>query len=257
MWDGEIGLVYYNWRYYNARNGSWISRDFFNGEIIANLYLYSNNNPIKYLDEKGLKFIENNNEYKEINVQDSYYDYTDDIKADAITYIVPEDPLILVYKIKTTHINSLKRKVSLDYYKFIPEIKIYQNGKNRNKATGSLLYPTVIQHELRHVEISLDNWNNLVRSVSVYEGVYCNESAPLVSTIIRNLIYIYYHSCIWENVEFDISDYYARGANKVNPSMSVLNEFLKRKNEASNDVRDYEKQLREVMEMFLNSEANN
>lgn len=119
------------------------------------------------------------------------------------------------------------------------------------------MYPTVIQHELRHVEISLDNWNNLVRSVSVYEGVYCKESALLVSTIIRNLIYIYYHSCIWENVEFDISDYYARVANKVNPSMSVLNEFQKRKNEASNDVRDYEKQLREVMEKFLNSEANN
>ena len=27
VWDSELGLVYYNWRYYNAIAGRWISRD--------------------------------------------------------------------------------------------------------------------------------------------------------------------------------------------------------------------------------------
>ena len=28
VWDGELGMVYYNWRYYNSLFGRWISRDF-------------------------------------------------------------------------------------------------------------------------------------------------------------------------------------------------------------------------------------
>jgi len=27
VWDSELGLVYYNWRYYNVRVGKWINRD--------------------------------------------------------------------------------------------------------------------------------------------------------------------------------------------------------------------------------------
>ena len=37
VWDGELGLVYYNWRYYNAMAGKWIKRDCL---PINNLYAY-------------------------------------------------------------------------------------------------------------------------------------------------------------------------------------------------------------------------
>ena len=49
VWDSELGLVYYNWRYYNVLEGRWISYD-----IIAcqNLFLYIN--PSHQWDVLGL-----------------------------------------------------------------------------------------------------------------------------------------------------------------------------------------------------------
>ncbi|MBR3858395.1 MAG: RHS repeat-associated core domain-containing protein, partial [Bacteroidaceae bacterium] len=41
VWDSEMGLVYYNWRYYNASGGRWINKDKINSK---NLYKYSRNN---------------------------------------------------------------------------------------------------------------------------------------------------------------------------------------------------------------------
>ena len=51
MWDSELGLVYYNWRYYNAIAGRWISRDF--SEIIA-IYPFVSS-PIHKIDVLGLQ----------------------------------------------------------------------------------------------------------------------------------------------------------------------------------------------------------
>lgn len=54
MWDEEIGLVYYNWRYYNAMTGRWISRDKATSLFeILNLYKYSSNSPSCFTDTLG------------------------------------------------------------------------------------------------------------------------------------------------------------------------------------------------------------
>ena len=54
VWDGELGMVYYNWRYYNTMQGRWISRDksitLFD---ILNLYKYSSNSPCCHTDTLG------------------------------------------------------------------------------------------------------------------------------------------------------------------------------------------------------------
>ena len=56
MRDGELGMVYYNWRYFDTKYGRWNSRD--HHETYANscLYCYCKNNPLYYTDYLGLWF---------------------------------------------------------------------------------------------------------------------------------------------------------------------------------------------------------
>lgn len=49
--DGELELVYYNWRYYNAAVGRWNSRD---KEYNDNPYHFTRNNATFAIDELGL-----------------------------------------------------------------------------------------------------------------------------------------------------------------------------------------------------------
>ena len=53
--DDETGLVYYNYRYYNAKLGRWIKRDSIEEEGGMNLYGIVANNMINNIDENGLK----------------------------------------------------------------------------------------------------------------------------------------------------------------------------------------------------------
>ncbi|MCL6666331.1 RHS repeat-associated core domain-containing protein [Akkermansia muciniphila] len=52
--DDELGLVYYNYRYYNPQNGRWISRDPADEQGGWNLYIFVKNNTCLYSDTLGL-----------------------------------------------------------------------------------------------------------------------------------------------------------------------------------------------------------
>ena len=52
--DGELGLVYYNYRHYNPRDGRWISRDPIGVQGGKNLYGFVGNRVSYYLDCCGL-----------------------------------------------------------------------------------------------------------------------------------------------------------------------------------------------------------
>ena len=53
--DGETGLVYYNYRYYDADLGRWINRDPIAEKGGNNLYAMVQNNPVHKWDHLGLK----------------------------------------------------------------------------------------------------------------------------------------------------------------------------------------------------------
>ncbi|UDQ98455.1 RHS repeat-associated core domain-containing protein [Lentisphaerota bacterium WC36G] len=53
--DSETNLVYYNYRYYNTNTGKWLKRDPIEEQGGLNLYGFVENNPINYVDLKGLK----------------------------------------------------------------------------------------------------------------------------------------------------------------------------------------------------------
>ena len=52
--DPELGLVYYNYRYYNPTDGRWIRRDILKTTFDQRLYLFSENRPIHQWDYVGL-----------------------------------------------------------------------------------------------------------------------------------------------------------------------------------------------------------
>ena len=52
MYDAELGLVYYNFRYYNPRDGRWTRRDDIQGH---NLYAYVSNESLAMNDYVGLQ----------------------------------------------------------------------------------------------------------------------------------------------------------------------------------------------------------
>lgn len=60
--DDELGLVYYNYRYYNPQNGRWISKDPIGEEESNNLYRFSDNSSIIYCDILGLQLYEKKSE---------------------------------------------------------------------------------------------------------------------------------------------------------------------------------------------------
>ena len=52
--DDELGLIYYNYRHLNPRDGRWISRDPIKEEGGWNLFAFVGNSPIHVNDNKGL-----------------------------------------------------------------------------------------------------------------------------------------------------------------------------------------------------------
>ena len=54
VFDGETGLVYYNYRYYSPELGRWLSRDPIDEDGGNNLYGMVKNNPCSYNDTLGL-----------------------------------------------------------------------------------------------------------------------------------------------------------------------------------------------------------
>jgi RHS repeat-associated protein len=59
--DAETGLYYYRARYYDPRTGRFLQKDplgFDNGSNTLNLYVYSNDNPLRYTDPRGLYIIQ-------------------------------------------------------------------------------------------------------------------------------------------------------------------------------------------------------
>lgn len=53
VWDEDLGMSYYNYRYLNSLDGRWTSRDSLEEKDELNLYTFINNNGINYIDILG------------------------------------------------------------------------------------------------------------------------------------------------------------------------------------------------------------
>ncbi|UDQ98347.1 RHS repeat-associated core domain-containing protein [Lentisphaerota bacterium WC36G] len=67
--EKETGLIYYNYRYYNPKDGKWLSRDPIEEKGGINVYGFVDNDTIKNIDSLGLKKVESDLEFY---VEDSW-----------------------------------------------------------------------------------------------------------------------------------------------------------------------------------------
>jgi len=58
--DDETGLVYYGYRYYSPSQGRWIGREPSLDQIFLHLYLFCNNNPLRFIDPDGREAVDPN-----------------------------------------------------------------------------------------------------------------------------------------------------------------------------------------------------
>jgi RHS repeat-associated protein len=74
VYDREIGLYYFNARYYSPELGRFISRDPVGIVDDVNLYVYVGNNPLKWVDWSGLaKLISpNNTDYSKLTSKERF-----------------------------------------------------------------------------------------------------------------------------------------------------------------------------------------
>ena len=63
FYDAELGMVYYNFRFYNPLDGRWTSRDLIGELLDKNLYGYVLNRPIELNDCYGLAFLTTAEDY--------------------------------------------------------------------------------------------------------------------------------------------------------------------------------------------------
>ncbi|MBQ4634981.1 MAG: RHS repeat-associated core domain-containing protein [Akkermansia sp.] len=56
--DEELGLVYYNWRYFNTIASKWNARDPYKKNVGLSLYFYCKNQPIYKIDSLGFDYID-------------------------------------------------------------------------------------------------------------------------------------------------------------------------------------------------------
>ena len=79
VWDGELGLVYYNWRFYNKMYGRWHQLDFISHK---NLYSYCYNNAVFLYDYVGLAATQEEIEKKFYHFSINKHIQLDDSKRD-------------------------------------------------------------------------------------------------------------------------------------------------------------------------------
>ena len=164
VWDSELGLVYYNWRYYNAKAGRWGARDKDDG---LNLYMYVNNN--NYLiDVVGLSDIQRYvlfNRYKE---NEEYMFINNDIAT-------------------FTHVPEKNYKYPTEYYWIGAENMLKDEIDKRNAASKDLQGRQCYQIDIYEKALTLHGlyslpWEGYDKAILITHSMYINEIVSYYDT---------------------------------------------------------------------------
>ena len=151
FYDEELGLVYYNWRYYNIGNGRWTNYDYF-----ESINKYKFDSPVYMNDYLGLEMYVLYDTYFN---KDHYNKYKKERPEDLISkvaYTTIYDIINESYEIKT-------RKEGDYYVAYITNISdplffVYQYVPKANKTIAGVFYnensiKIVKEHENRRLQV--------------------------------------------------------------------------------------------------------
>ena len=225
VWDSELGLVYYNWRYYNSVISKWTKRDNLHEIKDTNLYRFCSNAAILLYDNLGLAYLKNNktgkDRYKLILSDSMYIKRKDNIKAEAVTYnIFPK-------KINYPKYNKHNSCYDLIFPEVmhIPQVEFSENGLNMHKEIRNGLRKTALSHEEFHVDIGIKHWNNFVDDTKLLEGKYLNKKCAFQAlTIVQKKLSLHQQYSTLENYSFDKEDAAARN---MQDYVLIYNDYIK------------------------------
>ena len=196
MYDAELGIVYYNFRYYNSLDGRWTRRDPMK-KAVRNLYEVSNHNTMGYFDYLGQELLPfSQNDLTEIPLGwKVVYDGSYRILGD--TRPIWPDPL--------GSCRACLLKLDKDA-KLLIEMRLY-NNKGFEQWRDNFGNDRV-QHEYVHVAMIAAVWDAFVQRANTYEKKYpttakCQEQFEKIVEVYSALK----QSVNRENKEFDSRAY--------------------------------------------------
>ena len=143
MWDIELGLVYYNWRYYDVMLGRWYCRDYIQERGGINLYSSLCNNPIRLKDYLGLQILHDVRQHARKDVKP-----TVELRASSafmlvgllLNHLYAGNGEAVFYDLKHLHIPELTYVAEADAlisdgYYFMSQQKIFNKRKYTNPRT--------------------------------------------------------------------------------------------------------------------------
>ncbi len=193
--DDETGLVYYNYRYYNAKLGRWIKRDPIEEQGGINLYVMLLNNILGQWDNLGfvVKKICSNGT---CDVKERFGFHNPDVFEEAETQastrkIVRGEPIKRTrnYKITAT---------------FECRIEVRFVASNR-----SAVFDTTWGHEQQHVNLGEKNYRIIIQKFSTVNGkIVCGyPCAKAYVDMLNAFAELYKINSAYENENFDCQDY--------------------------------------------------
>jgi uncharacterized protein RhaS with RHS repeats len=179
--------------HYDPTIGRWISRDPIQEEGGVNLYSFVSNNPIEYIDLLG-KIISQASGviFQENNKLSS--DYAKDPAAQTLNMNGT------VHFIEQN--NGFCFSVNGTYRPLVFFKSKYGDGQGGMRDSYYKL------HELRHVQINSDQWNEFANEANQLAGCYCFKSCvDIVKQIIQTKLTIAVNEALINNLNYDFAEY--------------------------------------------------
>lgn len=222
--DENLGLIYYNYRHYNPRDGRWISRDPIGEEGGVNLYGFVGNNLLNVIDKLGLELELYTKDVSSIpmlplkvdekipgvsnkvmeksngGITYTYFDFGGYIETKRFKSIITSGEYILYKPVL---------KGSLDMAIYYNKT-IFKTGNETVLSSANQVYTLnrVWIHEKRHAAFSKDAWNRYAEILSKFEKFYCSSPcATLMYKIMENVMRYAHFMNAHNNALYDKSNY--------------------------------------------------
>lgn len=199
--DAELGLVYYNYRHYNPKDGRWINRDPIAEQGGWNLYRFVKNNCSTLIDSLGKKLEKLNLSSNQIPLE-----FVNDLPE----YIAGKTEFNTEVGIKQENDENdvEKKKPVISVRKQSLAIRINANlGTDPNAGKHSFIInnhkQTTEWHERHHASLYIKGWNEGIEKVNRQEKSLCDKCYVYQENIIQYEFQLMANTYQLENKKFD------------------------------------------------------
>ena len=251
--DDDLGLVYYNYRYFNPMDGRWTGRDPIGSSGGLNLYIHAANAAVTLYDYLGAVVSKYEGSPRALDLAPAR---TGQILANGRNSM-PAGASGLTVPSANNHGAQISEKEvgSKTYYHLSYQAELSFNLYYNTDFVSSpdaithndSIYSTVREHEYHHVSLSIEWWNFYVDKFWIYDDRnYCsNDCASTMAKIILRMINMCMEEAHIENCEFDIHEYGYRNPREFARLQKEIADSKKYIETCKKEIRTYVDQYNE------------